>query len=137
VYVSGKKMHAQFTTSVAGQSMTTNVINTGSENFIWGKSAMGDMAMKFAVDPEQADAQSAQQFNLDQDVNYKCSPWRFDETMFEPPADIKFSDMSAMMKQAMPSSVDMESFANQQCVACAQIGDGNAKQECLLKFQCN
>ncbi len=135
IYVSGNKMRMEFTTTADGLSMKSNIIQDGTNGYMWGSSPQGTMAIKFTVDPAQADVQKQQQFNLDQNVDYDCKNWSVDSSMFVPPSDIQFMDMSEMMNQAMPrGGADMKSA---QCASCNQIGDASAKAQCLQALSCN
>lgn len=135
VYVSGQKMRMEFTSSVGDVSMKSNVINDGTQGYMWGSTAQGTMAIKFPIDATQTSDAQKQKFNLDQNVNYNCKNWSVDESMFVPPADLKFMDMGAMMKQAMPKGT--EGIKNAQCATCNQITDNSAKAQCLQTLSCN
>jgi hypothetical protein len=135
VYVAGQKMRMEFTTSVEGIAMKSNVINDGTEGYMWGTGPQGSMAIKFKADPSQTETQKQNEFSLDQNVNYNCKNWSVDESLFVPPADIEFLDMSDMMKQVMPQGT--EGMRSAQCASCNQIGDKTAKAQCLEALSCN
>jgi hypothetical protein len=125
VYVSGKKMRMEFTTGVDKVAMKSNVINDGTQGYMWGTGPQGSMAIKFKADPSQTEAQKQNEFSLDQNVDYNCKNWNVDESLFIPPADIEFLDMNDMMKQVLPQGA--ESMKSTQCLTCNQVSDTSAK----------
>jgi len=103
------RMEATIEDLQSGQ-ITSNVINDGSHTYTWSTSADGTMALKIAnteietdntidysrsIPPEQA------QVGFEQEVEYDCDRWSVDATTFVPPNDIEFTDMEAMMQEAM------------------------------------
>lgn len=136
VYTNGEKMRANFITEVDGVSDETNVINDGKEMYIWGKGAMSDMAMKFAIDETETTSEDQNQFDMNTDVDYSCQNWNVDASLFIPPSDLTFMDTSLMMKagsNGQPSTPDMKAI---QCGACEQVPDATGKAECRAMFSC-
>lgn len=75
--------------------------------YLWG-SAQGDQGIKMQLPDASAQtkaetsgmptAQSEPTVAPDTDVDYDCKPWRVDGSVFVPPANIEFMDMSEMQK---------------------------------------
>ncbi len=74
--------------------------------YMWG-SAEGDQGIKMML-PESTDAAAAESpvvatpnnpgVTPDMDVDYTCKPWRVDGSVFVPPSDVEFMDMSEMQR---------------------------------------
>lgn len=74
--------------------------------YMWG-SAEGDQGIKMALpaaeDSNPGDVPAtpgapATGVTPDTDVDYNCKPWRVDGSVFVPPSDVEFMDMSAMQE---------------------------------------
>jgi hypothetical protein len=88
--------------------------------------------------------------SYDGDVNYNCTPWTADASLFTPPATVQFTDASAMMQDMMSgtdtSDTNMEgngddgammpSSSADQCSACDSIPDPSAQAQCRAALQC-
>lgn len=71
--------------------------------YMWG-TAQGNQGIKLALtesvdtpDAPSTDA-SPQSVTPDMAVDYTCKPWRVDGSVFVPPADVEFMDMTDMQK---------------------------------------
>jgi hypothetical protein len=72
--------------------------------YMWG-SAQGDQGIKMML-PESTDTATTESpvaagtetpgVTPDMDVDYTCKPWRVDGSVFVPPSDVEFMDMSEM-----------------------------------------
>ncbi len=75
--------------------------------YMWG-SMQGDQGIKMTLPSENTETPSpmnnpqgganAPAVTPDMDVDYNCKPWRVDGSVFVPPANIEFMDMSEMQK---------------------------------------
>ncbi len=77
-----------------------------------------------------------QQFDPNQEVEYNCSNWNVDNSVFTPPSDITFIDMTQQMEQLqqmMPEdaqTMELEAESSDmkaaQCATCDQAGESAA-----------
>jgi hypothetical protein len=75
--------------------------------YMWG-SAQGDQGIKMTLPSEESPTPApmnnpqtgsgAPAVTPDMDVDYNCKPWRADGSVFVPPSNIEFMDMSEMQK---------------------------------------
>ena len=99
VYVGGGKMRGDFTSIASGMTIQSHMIAMGQKGYLW-TSAMPKQGFTFTLpDPSAPSAapanSSAPDYN--QQLDYSCSAWTVDASMFALPAGITFSDMSALM----------------------------------------
>ena len=86
---------------------TSNMISDGAMMYLWSKTADGDMAVKMAVPKDGVTSntepvdQSRGGLNPQSKVTYDCKPWIVDGSVFVPPADLDFMDMTAMQNKMM------------------------------------
>lgn len=109
VYVSGNKFASTITTSTGEGNMTAQAISDGQFMYTWGDAMPTGVKMK--LDGTQVpdvsstgDVSGVEQ--LAGEYAYDCDPWSADASMFMPPANITFTDFSAMMQQ-IPEFPDM------------------------------
>jgi hypothetical protein len=136
-YVSGGNVRGDFTTKTAGgKEDKMNMLRKGNDNYIWGGSLPMGIKMTISLEEFAGTAKTNQYASQSVDPNkeydYNCAPWTPDASLFTPPADVKFTDMSAMMPKASGAPVKGAGG-----FSCAGIADASAKAECeaLLKSQ--
>ncbi|HYV33671.1 MAG TPA: hypothetical protein VE973_02390, partial [Candidatus Limnocylindria bacterium] len=137
------KMRGDFSSTVNGKAMATHMINDGQTVYTWTDGQAMGMKMSTSAmaspTPAKEMEQQQQSVNPDAKYNYNCSPKSADDSMFQVPSNITFSDMSAMMQNAgMSASSSASSSASikaQQCAACDSAGDNKAA--CLSALKCN
>lgn len=114
-YVSGKKMRSDFTMKSEGKEIVSHMIQDGTYAYIWsadstvGTKMKVDVAQEAGTDTADTQTQSQSAVDLNQKVNMKCSGWSVDESMFTPPATVKFTDLSEALKN-LPKTSDYPSI---------------------------
>ena len=144
VYVSNGKMRGDFISDVNGKQAASHMINDGTTAFIW----MDDQATGFKTNLEAIEKMSgqtgvSQTVDINKPVDFTCSSWTVDQAKFAVPVEIRFSDMSQMMEDAMkrmPSTMPTSPVAsgNSQvaCAACDSL-EGEAVTQCKTALKCN
>lgn len=145
-------MRGEFTMMEAdGTTSESNVIRVGDKSYLWGSELEQGIVMTippeddsaFGMDEHDGDDTG---FSEDEPVDFDCEPWSPDDDMFEPPADVEFMDMGAHMGRMMeqmdlqmpegsPSTPPIDAMED-KCALCAQIPDGDAKEQCLRAVGC-
>ncbi len=103
IYTAGGRVSVKTTMIQNNEEMTFNTIDDGTNNYSWGQSTEGTFAIKTkhleptteaeTVEPENNPAS----FDYNQEVEYDCTPWTVDDSVFVPPSDIVFMDLEMMM----------------------------------------
>lgn len=132
VYVTENKMRGDFTTTVEGKTMESHMISDGSYSYSWVSGT--PQGVKIKIDETQAKASpvagQSQQVDIDAQIDMNCSSWGVDNSMFTPPADVKFTDFSSMMKPAA-SPASGQTQQNRGSSVCDSITDPQAKAACV------
>jgi hypothetical protein len=142
----GKKINGQFTlTQADGTTMDSNFISDGEYNYIWTSAQKQGIRIKVGANDNSlfgSDSDSEKSTGIsDQDkVDFDCKPWTVDNSMFIPPADMEYVDLSEMM-QMQPTSAAMQEggesdTATPDCSVCNQIPEGPSKTQCLQSLGC-
>lgn len=134
IFVSGKKMAGDFKTTVEGKIIESHMITDGTYSYIWSSDQTEGIKMKIdeaKVTPgANGQVKNNDVFDLEKESNLKCSPWLIDNSKFNPPANIKFTDFTEMMKGfTQPTTSEKE--ATNQTSPCNQITDVAAKAACV------
>jgi predicted small lipoprotein YifL len=132
-YVDGKngKFRSEIDATVSGPSpmkIKMHSISDGQYAYSWNST---NAATGFKVKLEEAsnvsDADKQKTGDLDQKIDFKCRKWTVDNSMFELPADVTFTDMNQMIenlkKPVGNTGVDL-------CSMCDMISDAAAKSDC-------
>lgn len=95
VYVDGEKFSVYSTISTPEMTEDSFVINDGEKIYIWGSSM--DQGMVMGLDYLEEDDGSSS-FDFDYEYNYVCSNWKPSKDSFNPPSDVDFMDMTALLE---------------------------------------
>lgn len=140
VYVSDKKFAGDFTMKgTDGKETTAHMISDGTYMYVWSSGL--PMGIKMSLEAAKNAAQNTQvnqSVNINQEVGLNCSPWAADSSKFTIPSDIKFQDMSQLLKQAQPQAVTTpttETGTQTGSSPCDQITDPTAKEACAKALQ--
>ncbi len=151
VYVAGGKMRGDFTSVAAGQTMQSHMIVDGETSYVWTDAMPQGMKLSFASMETQAGSQNKNQsVDVNQKLDYDCSNWAVDQSMFALPAGVTFSDLGALLPPGgMPSldgkpgtvdpsggTVPAGSPGAAQCAMCAQAPDEESRAQCLAALGC-
>lgn len=135
VYASANKAKTEMEIDVDGQKMMINSLIDGDWMYQWGNSMMGNTKMnikeleKMAPQQDQEQPQAAQNYN--QELNYTCTPWGIDASVFNLPSDIEFTDTTQQMTNMMENAEQMQ---QDLCKMCQNLPE-QAKADCLAS--CN
>lgn len=136
-YISSGKVRGDFSTAIADKTITSHMIVEGNTNYMWTDEQK--VGFKMTIDTDAAatpvptgSAMSQQAFDMNKTMEYNCSPWVVDASLFVPPTNIEFSDFSDMLK----SSGEGIPAGNQTaCKACEQL-TGESKTQCQTALGC-
>lgn len=128
VYVSGGKLRGDFTaTDKTGKKVDTSMIRTGDTNYIWGSfMPNGGIKMTMSLNQISSNKEASQYVDPTQKIDYKCSPWSVDSSLFTPPTNVKFTDMTSLL---MPKATVTGTTAPNSD-PCASITDPATKTAC-------
>jgi hypothetical protein len=131
-YIADERLRGSFTLNNAENGIqTSNMLRDTDYQYVWNDGSNEGFKTKVeAIDSEenQPAENTNEQEAIDQDQKYDfdCSEWSVDETVFEVPANVEFTDYSSRIEQSRQLQEGMES--NQQD-ACKQLS-GQAREAC-------
>ena len=136
IYVTGSKMRGDFSTRVEGKGMMSHMIQDGEYAYMWlDEDAKGTkMKLDFNQPVPSVPAGSSvrsQAENLDEEVDMNCSNWSPDNSKFNVPGDVEFTDLSEMLKNSMMQNKTGTTAPKMDASVCNQIEDATAKAQCL------
>jgi hypothetical protein len=132
LYISGKKFYQDVTMGDIGHAYT---ISDGEYLYIWND--FNDTASKMKITETETGIKQEQGTTAtDQKKDFVCEKWSVDASVFNPPQDKNFQDVTEEMNQAM-QSVDLEKTKQQVCDLCEGAPTQELKDQCLANSQCN
>ncbi|KKR78314.1 MAG: hypothetical protein UU23_C0001G0078 [Candidatus Curtissbacteria bacterium GW2011_GWA1_40_9] len=130
VYIAGGKVRGDFTTAEIGEMPENHMIQNGEYTYIWTNLNQG-IKMKISEEATQVSpspqSTASKPLDLDEQIEMDCDKWSVDESMFVPPSDVSFSDLSDAGEKLQEQS--KQAPQNTQDV-CASITDPQAKAAC-------
>ncbi len=94
-----------------GSVLVSNIINDGEMMYIWGDSPEGQFAIQMEASEEDMmdmEEEIDEAVAMNQEVEYDCHQWTVDPSVFNPPSDVQFMDMTQMMEGMMQGMPNME-----------------------------
>ena len=135
MYVSNGMMNGEFKTMMNGKESLVYMINDGTYSYTWGTGMPEGIKFKnpTEITGQPVSNESNKYVDLNQQYDYKCSSWSKDNGKFAPPTDVKFNDVSSMMKQTQDKNGMMKQT---QCATCDSLS-GDAQTQCKTTLGCN
>ncbi len=139
-YIAGDQMRTNVTSATNGKSSTIYVIRNGDDNYIWGSDFPNNTGLKMTLSIEEyaSNEDSKKYFDPNLKADYKCKDWTVDSTMFSLPANIKFQDIGALMKnviQGASKTPTGTTGSTSECSICNSL-TVDAKTACMKQFSC-
>lgn len=136
-YFSENNFRTNFVTVTEGKENIGHMIVKGDTSYTWmDGEATG---FKMTANPElqvdaQANAQNNEKVDLDAKVDYECSSWKKDDSYFDLPPGVEFTDLSAMMNTKVEATggTDLKAI---QCAAC-NSAPAESRAECKKALNC-
>src|SRR3989344_394789 len=131
MYVSGGKSRGDFTSGIDGTAVKSHMVYDGQAVYIWmdGQS----QGYKSALDTVAPTGAPTTQKTMDvnQALDYNCTSWSGDSSLFTLPSGVEFLDASAMMPKLPTAPGD----TSDQCAACEQL-TGSSRTQCRTALNC-
>jgi len=134
VYVTQNKLRGDFKVTSAKKTSSMYMLRNGETNYIWGDDLPTGIKMTLKLEDLAGNTQAQGYVDVNQKVDYKCTPWVIDNALFTPPSNIKFTDLSGYQIPTQKASPSGGSGQN-QCSSCNSLS-GSAKTYCLQQLNC-
>ena len=132
-YIASGKVRGDFTTTAEGTTSTGHSIFDGKTNYVWMDGT--STGFKMEIDPSATDtpeASTQQGLDMNKSIDYKCSAWLTDESVFIPPSDITFTSFAVPSSSTQGTSTENQNL----CSTCDSL-TGEQKTQCLVALKCN
>ncbi len=136
-YFSENNFRTNFVSVTEAKENIGHMILKGDTSYTWMDGET--KGFKMTVNPElkadaQANAQNNEKVDLDAKVDYECSSWKKDDSYFELPPNVEFTDLSAMMNTKVEATggTDLKAI---QCAACNSAPE-ESRAECKKALNC-
>jgi hypothetical protein len=133
-YISNGKIRTDYSTTIEGKQTSGHMIFDGNTDYVWIDGELTGITMEVDTSKNiESNSENATQdgVNINKALNYKCSPWVPDESLFQPPSNIEFQSL------AIPTITQEDSSTNTNlCDTCSSL-TGDQKIQCLKALNCN
>lgn len=146
-YISGKNVRTDFTiTNPESPMIEGGMIMVDSTMYTWtnqekkGVKMTITESMEESVEEEMKDTEWNKEYmSPDEELDYNCSGWNEDHSVFAPPADIEFMDLSEQMKvfEDLQNSMGSEGSTSPEasCAVCDSMPE-EAAAACRSSLNC-
>lgn len=128
VYATGNDIAAVFISTTDGKESKINLIKNNDTYYIWGDNLTTGIKMTLSTDDMINKLQQSQYggLNTESKVNYNCSNWTPDQTIFKIPSSVNFID-AGVMAPKIPVTDKTKGTVQ---YSCADIKDPIIKASC-------
>ena len=118
-------MYGEFTNVTAdGTSNQASVIRNGDTQYVWQSGSNEGYKTDVSQSDEETQTETSETIDPDQNYEFKCVSWTVDESLFELPSGVGFTDIADRLQQVQQQT--QEAIEN----ACSQISDPTARAAC-------
>ena len=140
-YINNQNMRADLNITTADKKVSQmSMIRKDDDNYIWGGGFPSGTGLKMTLSADEFtnDTESKKYFDASKKADYDCSGWTVDSSLFVPPSNIKFSDLSSMMQGLMKSETKPSGTTNSTGANCSVCNNltGDAKTACMSSLGC-
>lgn len=142
IYVANNKIRSDIEMAPANMpKQIMHSITLGYDQYTWG--LQGNKGTKITLTPAEQKKLSEQQaktgeqsagaVDLNKKIKYRCGSWRVDNSVFEPPKDIQFEDMTKFFKDLISGAGaggNINTGNLDLCSICDNLPAGEAKDAC-------
>ncbi len=128
VYGGSGKVRGDFSSVVNGTSLASHVISDGKTVYVWTDGQPQGFKMTLTEMETLPQDTTSKSVDLDKKVDYSCNAWITDNSKFQVPTTVKFSDMSKMMKDVMGQTNSKQSTPSVPAAATKSLEDIKASQ---------
>ena len=98
MYVAGEKLRGEFLMKEGGSEYTMHMIRDTEKMYTWGGPMGEGQGMIMPVSMQgRSPMGGPQTANMDEEMDFTCKPWSADAGQFQPPSDVTFQDLGALM----------------------------------------
>jgi hypothetical protein len=131
VYVSGQNVRGDFTVTLDNKPQQTSMIRKGDTTYVWGGILTEGIKMTLSLDQVSGNNQASKYVDPNQKVDYSCSPWSVDQSLFTPPTNITFRDMTSLLApKTTGAQTAPQTQTGNATDPCNQIANETAKAAC-------
>lgn len=138
IFAASGKMRGDISTTTSEKSIMSHMIFSNNELYVWMDGETNGMKMTFDPNKVQDEETKQKTVDLDEKVDYQCSGWVGDSSLFEVPSSVTFTDLTSLAIPTVPSSGSSEGLmgGNESgCAACENLTD-EAKTQCKTALGC-
>lgn len=128
VYVNANNAAGEFVMTTNGKDSKINLIKNNDTFYIWGDALPTGIKMTSSVDDMVSKMQQSQYgaLNPNEKVNYNCSNWTVDQSMFKIPSSVKFIDAGTTIPKITGPNPTLDTSG----YSCAGIKDPVIRATC-------
>ncbi len=133
------KVRADINATVNGKNLVSHMIVTGGVDYFWVEGQ--SHGFKMAYNPvnqtgtSPGGLQTYNNINTGGKMNYNCSGWTPDDSVFTLPANMDFSDFSGVIPGTSAAGSPSGLAPADKCAVCANLS-GTQKTQCLAVMGC-
>ena len=132
-YVASGKMRGDFNSVAGEKNIMMHMIVDGKTSYTWMDNQTTGYKMIFDLAKLVAPTGNQQSVDVNKVIDYNCSSWTVDNSVFTPPANVKFSETGAM---TAPSGSPTGVSAQDKCSVC-DVLPADDKVQCRTALKCN
>jgi len=98
IYMSGGKMRADFTVTLTPGNTNSHMIVDGQSVYIWTENQTTGVKITTDAIEEFDTPNQAATIDPNQDMDFNCSSWTANQSVFTPPTNVSFAEIDSSLK---------------------------------------
>lgn len=137
VYMTGGKVRGDFSSSMEGTTINSHMVSDNNTVHIWMDG--NNTGFKTSLDKVEQSSSNQNTVDINKQVDYQCSGWSPDNSMFELPSNVKFTDLGNLLPSSLPKITITGSQIQPNTATCDVCNNltGDSKAQCLVALKCN
>jgi len=144
LYLGNGNARGDFLTTANGSEQGSHMIIDGQSMYVWTEGEnQGFMMKRDAIEDiqENSAGNAPKTVDINEEVDYDCSSWSPDSSMFSAPSNVTFQDYSSIMQDASKliestKNADDTQDSSAACAACNNLPT-DAQAQCKSALSCN
>jgi len=143
LYLSDGKIRGDFNVTTVGSDGTTattvsHMVIMDGTNYLWTDAMKTGIKVAFDQNATPAPATAptpSSNFDANAKLNFKCSAWVADPSLFTLPTDVKFMSLGSAVTAPVGSNAPAAGSNSSNCSYCDALS-GDSKTKCLTALNC-
>jgi hypothetical protein len=134
-YIDSGRLRGDFSYKYQADETKGHIIIINNTSYVW-TDGTGKKGIKISLDNAPQTSTGANNIDVATKVAYKCSPWTVNNSVFEFPSGIEFTDVAQLVVPEGKSPNENETM-QKRCESCNNTASQEMREDCRATLGCD